>query len=170
MQPDPARRETLDLERYVPAFLSLLSNKLSAAASRECREAFGLGATDWRVMAQIAVSPRSSAARLCLCTGLDKAAVSRSFAALAGRGLVRLETRGRDREAALSTRGERLHAHLLALALEREQRLLAGFSDHETSTLRRLLRRLVANLPAVDATHAATQPEDEDASCEPAEL
>ncbi len=170
MQPDPAPRETLDLERYVPAFLSLLSNKLCAATSRECREAFGLGVTDWRVMAQIAVSPRISAARLCLRTGLDKAAVSRSFATLAGRGLVRLETRGRDREATLSTPGEHLHAHLLALALKREQRLLAGLSDHEASTLRRLLQRLVANLPAVDLSHPDAQHHDRDTSCDTVEL
>lgn len=150
MQPDSAPRETLDLAHYVPGFLSLLSNKLSAAASRECRAAFGLGYTDWRVMAQIAVSPHSSAARLCLRTGLDKAAVSRSFAALAERGLVRLETAGRDRKAALSVPGERMHAELLVLAVQRERRLLAGFSEHEAATLRRLLQRLVANLPALD--------------------
>jgi len=166
MQSDTAPRETLDLERHVPAFLSMLSNKLSAAASRECRWAFGLGVTDWRVMAQIAVSPHSSAARVCACTGLDKAAVSRSFAALAGRGLVRLETRGRDREAVLSPPGEHLHARLLALALRREQRLLAGFSDHDAGTLRGLL----ANLPAVDAAQAGTRMQDEDPPRQSAEL
>ena len=170
MQPDSAPRETLDLELYIPAFLSLLSNKLSAAASREYRAAFGLGYTDWRVMAQIAVSPHSSAARLCLRTGLDKAAVSRSFAALAERGLVRLETSGRDRKAALSATGERMHARLLALALQREQRMLAGFCEHEAATLRRLLQRLVANLPALDAGHVEAHVRAEEAPCEPATL
>ncbi len=166
MQPDPATRDTLDLERYVPAFLSLLSNKLSAAASRECRAAFGLGYTDWRVIAQIAISPHSSAARLCLRTGLDKAAVSRSCAALAERGLVRLETSGRDRRAALSASGERMHAGLLALAVRREQKLLAGFSEQDAGTLCRLLQRLVANLPALDPDHGEAQAGD--APCEPA--
>ena len=150
MHADSVSRDTLDLERYVPALLSLLSNRLSAAASRECRAVSGLGYTDWRVMAQIAVSPRSSAVRLCLHTGLDKAAVSRSFAALAAGGLLRLESSGRDRKATLSPAGERTHAGLLALAMQREQRLLAGFSEHDAATLRRLLQRLAANLPAVD--------------------
>ena len=170
MQPDSAPQETLDLERHIPAFLSLLSNKLSATASRECRAASGLGYTEWRVMAQIAVSPHSSAARLCLCAGLDKAAVSRSFAALAERGLVRLETSGRDRKAALSASGERMHARLLALALQREQRMLAGLCEHEAATLRRLLQHLVANLPALDAEDAKACACDEDAPCEPATL
>ena len=168
MQPDSAPRETLDLDQYVPAFLSLVSGRLSAAASRECRSMFGLGYTDWRVMAQIAVSPHSSAARLCLRTGLDKAAVSRSFAALADRGLVRLETSGRDRRAALSAAGEHMHAGLLALAVQRERRLLTGFSEHDAATLRRLLQRLVANLPALDTGHADTQSNGEDAPHEPA--
>ena len=168
MQPDSAPRQTLDLEHYVPAVLSLVSGRLSAAASRECRNTFGLGYTDWRVMAQIAISPQSSAARLCLRTGLDKAAVSRSFATLADRGLVRLETSGRDRRAALSASGERMHAGLLALAVQREQRLLAGFSEQDAATLRRLLQRLVANLPALDTGHADTQLHGEDAPYEPA--
>ena len=170
MQPDPETRATLDLEHYVPAFLSLLSNKLSATASRECRKAAGLGYTDWRVMAQVAVTPRISAARLCLCTGLDKAAVSRSFAALAERRLVRLESSGRDRRAALSASGERMHARLLALALQREQRLLAGFRENEAATLRRLLRRLAANLPALDAEPAEAPSRDEPAPHEPAPI
>ncbi|MGI4977105.1 MAG: MarR family winged helix-turn-helix transcriptional regulator [Janthinobacterium lividum] len=160
MQPKPALRETLDLERYVPALLSLLSNKLSAAASRECRAGCGLGYTDWRVLAQIAVSPHISAARLCALTGLDKAAVSRSFAALAAGGLLRLESSGRDRKATLSAAGERTHAGLLALAVQREQRLLAGFSEHDAATLRRLLQRLAANLPALDAARPRPVPQE----------
>lgn len=158
MQPDLAVRDTLDLDRYVPALLSLLSGRLSVAAARECRAAAGLGYTDWRVMAQIAVTPHSSAARLCLRSGLDKAAVSRSFASLSERGLVRLEACGRDRRAALSAAGERVHARLLALALAREQRMLAELCEHEADALRGLLHRLIDTLPSLDAADASARP------------
>ena len=45
----------LDLETYVPYFLTAISNTWSRSASRLYLERFGVGVTEWRVLSQLAI-------------------------------------------------------------------------------------------------------------------
>jgi DNA-binding MarR family transcriptional regulator len=147
-------REVLDLERYVPALLVFLANKLTSGTSAIFRRHFGIGTTEWRVMAMLAVEPWIAAGRVCKVIGFDKAAVSRALAVLQDKELIRARSHrsdGRSLVYALSDKGWRLHGRILAISLEREQRLLGDLSAAERESLIDLLNRLLRRIPDVNA-------------------
>lgn len=142
----------LDLERYVPALLTFLANKLTGTASARYRREFGVGIIDWRIMALLAIEPGIPASRICKVIGLDKAPVSRSVAFLASKGLAQVEADDGDarrRIISLSRHGRSLHDRILAVALERERQLLSCLDPAEVEVLIGLLNRLHGNLDAV---------------------
>ncbi|MBB6251577.1 MarR family winged helix-turn-helix transcriptional regulator [Nitrospirillum iridis] len=142
----------LDMDRYVPAFLNTIANKLSSGASRLYFKHFGIGVVEWRIMVHLVAEPWCTAARICQIIGMDKAAVSRSYALMEDRGLIQLRpAEPRGREAALTVAGRDLHDRILVMALERERRLLADLSPREVDTLISLLGRLLARIPHVNA-------------------
>ncbi len=155
MNDDEARANgpVLNLPRYFPAAITNLSNKLSRGASALYRKHFGVGIIEWRVMSQLAIEPGVTASRICAVIGLNKAAVSRSVAFMHARGLVRSRASrdGRQQLLALTASGRALHDRIIAIALERERRLLATLTDEERELLLGLLHRVQENLEAVDA-------------------
>src|SRR6266498_4083315 len=156
-----ASRKALDFEIYVPAFLTLLANKISSGASAIYRPKFGVGITDWRIMALLAVEPWIVAGRVCDVTGLDKAAVSRSLRDLAGRALVDVEVDETDQRRqliALTRRGVALHDRMVDIAVERECQLLAALSPEEQAALVDYLKRLCSRLPAANAVRPKAGP------------
>lgn len=154
--PELERRSqhALDLDNYVPACLTLLANKLSSSASALYRRRFGLGIVDWRIMGLLAIEPWIASGRIIEVIGLDKAAVSRSARFMIGKGLVECRFHGgnqRRQYFALTQRGIDLHDEMAKVALEREKRLLAVFSQDEQRTLVSLLTTMYARLPHVVA-------------------
>ena len=140
----------LDLDRYVPGLLLWVSNRLTSSASLLYRTRFGIGVTDWRVLAYFHVYPWSTPASACELMGIDKAAVSRSVAILVASGYLQSRPLGQRRiEYTLTDAGRHLHDQIILLALEREEALLEGFSAEERAVLIRLLHRMLGNLPAV---------------------
>lgn len=152
----------LDLENYVPAFLTWIANKLSSSASLIYRRRFGVGIVEWRIMALLAVEPWITAGRICEVIGLDKAGVSRSTRFLLDKGYV--ETRYRDNNnrrqfIALTRAGMDLHDQIARVASKREEQLLTGFSDEERALAVKLLTRMHENLPYVGDEHTAAPPD-----------
>ena len=86
----------LNLDSYVPAYLTFLAGKISNSASATYRPKFGIGITDWRIMALLAAEPWISAGRVCDMIGLDKAAVSRSVRGMKSVGIVDVRWAGDD--------------------------------------------------------------------------
>jgi DNA-binding MarR family transcriptional regulator len=141
----PRRHAVLDLDHFLPYRLSVLSNRSSAAIARIYSERFGLGVTEWRVMAVLGRYPSLSAGAVAERTAMDKVAVSRAVARLGVRGLLERDTHDDDRRRsvlALSTAGHAMHDQIVPLALAFEQRLLDGMSARERALLFRLLDRL----------------------------
>ena len=146
--------KALDFSVYVPAYLTLLANKISSGASAIYRPKFGVGITDWRIMALLAVEPWIVAGRVCDVTGLDKGAVSRSLRDLAQRGLVEVEVDAADQRRqliALTRKGVLLHDRMVDIAVERERQLLGALSPDEQAALIDFLQRLRSRLPAANA-------------------
>ena len=150
--PDDNRRSecALDLENYLPALLTFLAIKLSSGASAIYRRQFGIGITDWRIMALLAIEPWMVSSRVTEVFGFDKAAVSRSVRFLQTKGLV--ETRFRDNNfrrqyIALSPDGLRMHDEIVKIALAREKQLVSGLSEEERETAVRLLTLMSAEIP-----------------------
>ena len=153
--PAPARPRTqpsrataadaLELERFLPYRLSVLSNRLSDAIAREYSQRFALGVTEWRVMAVLGRWPGLTASQVAQRTAMDKVAVSRAVARLLERGLVERDTHGDDRRRsvlALSRGGKRIYDDIAPLALDLERRLLSRLDGDERAALDALLDKL----------------------------
>jgi hypothetical protein len=66
--------EVLDLDRYVPALITFIANKLSRSATTLYQKRFGVNVTEWRILALLAIEPAISAAVAVI--GFDKGPVS----------------------------------------------------------------------------------------------
>ena len=135
----------LELDRFLPYRLSVLSNRISGAIAREYSQRFALGVTEWRVMAVLGRYPELSAGEVAQRTAMDKVAVSRAVASLLEAGRLERETHGDDRRRSvlrLSAAGEAIYREVAPMAIAFEQRLLAGMDAAERSLLFRLLDRL----------------------------
>lgn len=147
-------RVILDLDRHVPYFFTNISNRLSYGASKTYTKYFGIGITEWRVMAVLAGQPNISANQICAAVGMDKAAVSRSLRSLDRDALVTIitaPTDSRSNSIALSDAGRALHDRLIKVALERERLLLSCLSPIEVEGLISALRKIRAQVRVVNA-------------------
>jgi DNA-binding MarR family transcriptional regulator len=143
---------TLDLDRYVPAFVTFIANKLSNSASSVYQRNFGINVTEWRIMTQLALEPGIPASRICQVIGFNKGPISRTLAVMQKRGLITIRTDpndGRTHSISLTAKGRGIHDKVIVVALEREKRLLSCLKADEREMLIDLLRRLHNNLGAV---------------------
>lgn len=137
--------EILELERFLPYRLSVVSNHISQTIANAYAERFGISITEWRVLAVLGRYPELSANGVAERTAMDKVAVSRAVARLLKTGMIERETHDSDRRRSvlrLSAAGYRVYDQVAPMALDYERRLLAGFSDAERATLAELLERL----------------------------
>src|SRR3954471_171320 len=131
---DPRVEQVLDLDRYVPALVTFIANKLSRSATVLYQKSFAVNITEWRILALLAIEPAISAARICHVIGFDKGPVSRTLAAMEARGLVAIKADredGRTYAISLTAKGAATHDKVIAAALERERRLLSCLSKAE---------------------------------------
>ncbi len=142
--------DRIDFDSYIPFGLAAIANKVSRGASRTYRQLFGIGINEWRILANLKVYPGINANQICVHSGLDKAAVSRSLREMDQAGLITVEAGRRSRQLHLTPAGDTLHARVIKVALAREASLLAGFDATERKQLRALINRLHANVDAVN--------------------
>lgn len=153
-QPDPAGHAAddhavLELERFLPYRLSVLSNRISQTIASAYAARFGIGVTEWRVIAVLGRYPQLSANAVAERTAMDKVAVSRAVARLLERGLLQRDTHGDDRRRSvleLSAAGHALYGEVVPLALGYERALLSPLDAGERATLDALLSKLAGGL------------------------
>jgi DNA-binding MarR family transcriptional regulator len=135
----------LNLERFLPYRLSLLSNTVSRAIAKIYADRFGLTIAEWRVVAVVARYDRPTQNDVGLRTAMDKVRVSRSVSALVRRGLVRrrADTADRRRQTLeLSPRGWSVYRAVAPLAVAHETKLLQALAAEDRLLLDRLLATL----------------------------
>ena len=135
----------LDLERFIPYQLSVLSNVVSQEIAQAYSERFGLAVTEWRIIAVLGRFPGLSAVGVAERSAMDKVAVSRAVASLLERGLLHREVHGDDRRRSvleLSDAGREVHARVAPLALAYERELLSPLDEEERALFARMLERL----------------------------
>ncbi|HET7930867.1 MAG TPA: MarR family transcriptional regulator [Rhodanobacteraceae bacterium] len=142
-------RAPIELEKFVPYQLSIVSNTVSEAIAREYRERFDLGTTEWRVMAVLARFDGEglSARAVARLTAMDKVAISRALARLVANGRVLRRTHQGDKRRSvlrLSAAGWRIHDAVAPLARRQEREFLARLSDEERRWLGCVLDKLMA--------------------------
>lgn len=148
----------VDLEHYVPAYLTWIANKLSRGASQHYLEIFDVGIETWRCLVLLAIEGSISAQQVSKVIGMDKGSVSRCFKGMQERGLITTEldkADGRLRIAVLTPAGRALHGQILGMALERERAFLSVLDKREVELLLSMLQRLHENLPAVETATQA---------------
>jgi len=153
-----AEAKVVDLDRYVPAFLTWIANKLSRGASQHYLRVFDVGIETWRCLVLLAIHESISAQQVSKVIGMDKASVSRCFKGMQAKGYITLSLDaddGRVRIAKLTKSGRQVHDGILGIALERERAFVDVLSAAERETLIGLLKRLHENLPAVEAATEA---------------
>ncbi len=153
----PPSAPVVDLERYVPAYITWISNKLSGGASQAYLAAFDVGIETWRLLVLLAIDGPWSAQQMCKIIGMDKASVSRVLKRMQQRGWVTIdlsEQDGRLRLATITPAGRQMHNDILGLALVREAAFLSVLSADEQLKLTEFLKRLHDNLPAVEKATA----------------
>ncbi len=137
----------LELERFLPYRLSILSNRVSQAIAREYQDRFDLSMTEWRVIAVLArfdgegLSAREVAER----TEMDKVAVSRALSCLVGaKRVVRRMHAGDKRRSVLrlSVHGWKIHDTVAPLARAHESTLLSALDADERRSLEHILDKL----------------------------
>ncbi len=150
--------QALELENFLPYRLSILAQIVSESLHDLYAGPFGLSVTQWRVMAALGRFAPLTASDVGQRIVMDKVAVSRAVAGLMKRGLVERTPDRADRRRTLlrlSARGRGMHARIVPLALDYEDRLYKALSAGERRSFDALSARLVRH---ANRLRAAAQP------------
>jgi DNA-binding MarR family transcriptional regulator len=142
----------IELERFLPYRLSVLTNVVSGAIASAYQRRFGLGIPEWRVIAVLARHPGLSAAEVAACTRMDAVAVSRAVTRLARSGRLRRSVSAEDRRRSvlrLSAAGRSVYRRIAPLALDYERELLACLDAREVAALDAIVAKLTARAHAL---------------------
>lgn len=142
-------RKVLDLERYIPFYLSVVNNIFFRQASGHFIARFGIGIIEWKIVGLLAVEPSITATRICEVTGMDKGATSRALSRLHMANLAifdEVTDDARKKCWRLNEAGLALHDRILDEALEREAILLAGLSADDLGHLLRIVKIMKKNV------------------------
>ena len=156
----------IELERFLPYRLSVLTNVVSGSIATTYQRRFGLGIPEWRVIAVLAMRPGLSAAEVATCTGMDAVAVSRAVGRLLRSRRIARETARDDRRRSvlrLSAAGREVYRKIAPLALGYERELVDCLDEHEAAALDSIVSKLTERartLAATGARGAAAGPRD----------
>lgn len=151
--PDDPAAPTLSLRSSPVVLVTFAGNRLTREATRAYQAEFGIGVMDWRMLVMLTRSPGCSVAQAARVTGIDKAAVSRSLQRLESNDLAISETLGGDERRkswSLTPKGQTLHGRILPRALERQNKLLRGFSQDDITRFTDYLQRFLVNIETAD--------------------
>jgi DNA-binding MarR family transcriptional regulator len=142
-------RSVINIETYIPYFLVTVNNALTRGAAKLYSTQFGIGIAEWRVVSMLAIEPNIAAARMCSVLAQDKAATSRALNQLQREAFVTFEATSNDPRRKiwhLTETGYRLHDQILALALDRERRLIADVDPDDLEVFLRVMRTMRRNV------------------------
>ena len=145
MRSDAQEHAGLDLDRFVPYRLSVLTNRVSGAIARHYSERFGLSIPEWREMAVLGQTPGLSAREVAARTAMDKVQVSRAVASLMRtRRVARSDDAkdGRVTHLSLTRQGKAIYEDIVPLALHLEDVLLGALTGEERKAFDHLVAKL----------------------------
>ncbi len=149
----------LPLDDYVPYLLNRAGARIAQAFSEEIR---GLGTTlqAWRVLAALRDRDNQRVSELSDHTSIEISTLSRVLDGMQKQGLIarrRADDDGRVVTLHVTPAGRRLTDRILPVAERYERIAINGLSASETATLKRLLRRLYANMDALNGKREAAE-------------
>lgn len=140
------------LDSYLPYLLNRAGARIAASFSEEVRP---LGATlqTWRVLAALREEDGRRMGDLSETTSIEVSTLTRLVDSMEKKGLVvRRRDSGDARAVVLrvAPAGRRLTQRIVPIAERYESVALAGFNEAEAATLKAALRRLYANMDALE--------------------
>ena len=153
--PGAARPDaSLKLEQTLIYQLTIISNWLGLSALRLYGNRFGLrSVTEWPILAALGEDAPLTAKAICDFTKFEKTRVARATKRLIACGYIVSQSDpsdGRRTLLWLTDTGAHLHDLLVPFAMERNETLSATLSHEERAQLRRIVAKLVAQLPEVE--------------------
>lgn len=149
--------ELIDSDAFTPRLLMLLSNALVWRESLLLRQEFNLGTNDWRVISALATTPGSSATDVSEFLAMNKAMVSKAVNALIDRDLIAASDGPRGSlHLYLTPNGASMHDKMLPISLAGEEIILSRLSDQEQVQLRKLLTKMMQEIPDLSPTAVQT--------------
>lgn len=144
---EAAQFEELDLplEKYLTLALLRLTNRLNRQSMKLLDRAAGLGLPEWRCLAFIGRVRKISLNEITDLTGMDRGLISRSVQSLVDKGLVLVSRDPSDRRlvfAAVTRKGEEVHALVKPVMQARQQRLLGSLGAPDRVALYRIMDQL----------------------------
>lgn len=134
----------LDLDRFTPRSLALLSNTFSLREAESLRQELDLGSTDWRILASLAGSPGLTATEISTFAVMSKAAISRCLSVLVERGLIAQGDGPRgSRPLRLTTMGAETYMRMLPIAFRAQRLIERTLTSEELDLLNSFLARLI---------------------------
>jgi DNA-binding MarR family transcriptional regulator len=150
------RRTALELDRFLPYRLSVLSNTVSTAIAGAYQKRFGLTIPEWRVMAVLAMTPGLSAAEVAERTAMDKVAVSRAVTSLLKERRIARQMARADRRRSLlklSSAGQRVYSQVVPFALAYERALIEPLTTADRAAVDRAIRILLGRAAEIGPAH-----------------
>ena len=142
MQTVEEEARPLELEKFLPYRLAVLSADVSRGLSQIYARKFQLSIPEWRIIANLGRFGPLNAGDLAERSSLDKPKVTRALQKLEARNLVQRAIEARDRRQVrltLTRRGRSLLSDIAKLALDWERQLLAGLSADDRAALNRIV-------------------------------
>lgn len=142
---------TLFGDDHLPHRLQLLARMIDRESARQLQARSGLTLAEWRVVAFVGTSGRTSAADICTAFEIDRAEVSRALARLVDAGLVAREQDGSNRKRLLlelTPEGQALFERTRQDRVGYFRSILAGLTAEERKLLDTLLHRVAQTLDA----------------------
>jgi len=139
--------DRIELERFLPYRLSVLTNLVSGAIADVYQQRFNLTIPEWRVIAVLGRYPGLSAAEVATHTRMDAVAVSRAVTRLLRASRIRRSIAADDRRRSvlrLSAAGDAVYREIAPVALRYERSLLEGLTAAEITALDSILGKLTA--------------------------
>lgn len=149
----------LDLERFLPYRLSVLSNRVSALIAKLYSDQFNLTIPEWRILAVLGRYGEMTATEVAARTAMDKVRVSRAIARLldAGRLARRVDPQDRRRlTLEMTESGQQVYRQIVPLALSAEQRMLGRLTAEDLAAFDRLAAHLTQAVAAFEAELGVT--------------
>ena len=137
---------TINRHQFVPHYLGVISNALIWSQSRFFLEAFDCGINEIRVISVLADCGELTGRGFCDALMMNKSIVSRTLRDLEDKHLIQSPGEGHNRKYQLTDSGYALNAKIVKISLERERRLLRGFSERDKVIMLGYLAKMVENL------------------------
>jgi len=142
------------LADFLPYLLAITADAVSDRIAQEYSARFGLRIPEWRVLSVLGDSGSLTQRDLVSATQMDKVAVNRAARSLEGRGLARRRPNdrdGRSHHLELTEEGKAMHAGIMPLALDMDERIFAALTTAQRHQLKTLLGVIRDSAKSLDA-------------------